>query len=107
MAAYRRLREELGIDTILTRVTKLRYHAPVTRGLTEHEYDHVYEGVWDGDVLPEPDEVSNGRWISPAALDSWMETEPQAFTAWFPVLLKAWRRATTLSLPERADLQPL
>lgn len=93
MAAYRRLREELGIDTILTPVTKLCYRAEVTEGLIEHEYDHIYTGEWNGDVLPEPEEVSNVRWITPAALDTWIESDPQAFTAWFPILLKAWREA--------------
>src|SRR3954470_23474780 len=36
MAAYRRLREELGIDTILTRVARLHYRAVVTDGLIEN-----------------------------------------------------------------------
>lgn len=93
MAVYRRLREELGIDTLLTPVTKLLYRAEVSEGLIEHEYDHIYTGIWDGEVLPEPEEVSNIRWISPAALQTWMTSKPEDFTAWFPILLKAWREA--------------
>ncbi len=90
-AAYRRLREELGIDPTLHAVTKLCYRAEVTEGLTEHEYDHIYTGEWGGDVLPAPEEVQNFRWISAEALDAWMESRSADFTAWFPILLKAWR----------------
>lgn len=95
MAAYRRLREELGIDTILTPVAKLRYRAAVTEGLIENEFDHIYNGEWDGDVLPCPDEVSNVMWITPDNLDTWIAAEPEAFTAWFTLLLKTWREAAS------------
>jgi isopentenyl-diphosphate delta-isomerase len=93
MAAYRRLREELGIDTILTPLTRLRYKAAVTNGLVENEYDHIFTGEWNEEVHPRPDEVMNVVWISPEALDAWLQREPEAFTAWFPVLLKAWKAA--------------
>ncbi len=93
MAASRRLREELGIDTALMPVTKLRYYAAVSGDLVEHEYDHIYTGQWDGDVLPAPEEVKAHRWVSLARLNDWMSSEPHSFTAWFPILLKAWQNA--------------
>jgi isopentenyl-diphosphate delta-isomerase len=102
MAAYRRLREELGIDTILTHVAKLRYRTNVTNNLIEHEYDHIFTGEWNGDIHPSPDEVSDIRWITPEALDVWIASEPEAFTAWFPILLQAWRESTKAREPEYA-----
>ncbi len=101
-AAYRRLKEELGIDPTLDLVTKLCYRANVTAGLLEHEYDHLFTGEWDGEVLPVPEEVQDFRWVSPAALDEWMEARPTDFTAWFPILLKAWREAQQTPMLEHA-----
>jgi isopentenyl-diphosphate delta-isomerase len=98
MAAYRRLREELGIDTILTPVVRLHYRAVVTDGLIENEYDHIYTGEWNDEVHPCPDEIADAVWISPETLEVWMQNEPNAFTAWFPILLKAWKVATTTQL---------
>ncbi len=41
-AAQRRLNEELGFITPLTHVGSFTYHAEVSGGLIEHEYDHLY-----------------------------------------------------------------
>jgi isopentenyl-diphosphate delta-isomerase len=97
-AASRRLKEELGIDTVLTLSTRLRYKADVSDGLKEHEFDHVFTGRWDGPVRPHAEEVSEVRWIDYEALDSWMQEEPAAFTSWFPILLMAWRDATMVQV---------
>lgn len=93
-AARRRLREEMGIDMIPVPVSRILYRAPVGNGLTEHEYDHIFTGIWDGDIAPNPEEVCDYAWITQDALDEWMTREPGAFTAWFPILLQAWRTGT-------------
>jgi isopentenyl-diphosphate delta-isomerase len=90
-AAHRRLSEELGFDTELTPAGTLLYRAEVGDDLIEHEYDHLYSGTWNGDITPAPAEVSAVQWINAEALDEWMQRQPQQFTAWFPILLKAWR----------------
>jgi isopentenyl-diphosphate delta-isomerase len=90
-AAHRRLQEELGFDTELTPAGTFLYRAEVGEGLIEHEFDHLFTGSWNGDMRPAPAEVSAIQWIKPEALDTWMQREPQQFTAWFPILLQAWR----------------
>jgi isopentenyl-diphosphate delta-isomerase len=90
-AAHRRLNEELGFDTQLLPVTRMKYKAEVTAGLTEYEYDHIFSGTWDGDVIPEPGEVATYRWINLDDLYKMLLKEPQSFTAWFPILLDGWK----------------
>ena len=93
-AAHRRLWEEMGFDTALTPIGTLKYKAVVGNGLIEHELDHLFNGSWNGDVQPDADEVDAVQWISPRELDAWMRESPQQFTAWFPILLHAWRART-------------
>lgn len=90
-AAHRRLREELGIDTALTPITRLLYRAEVGEGLIEHEYDHIFEGIWNGEIFPAPEEVSAFMWLTAPDLEKWLREEPETFTAWFPILLQAWQ----------------
>ena len=46
-AALRRLREEMGFDTSLQQIFSFTYRASFNNGLTEHEYDHVFAGIYD------------------------------------------------------------
>jgi isopentenyl-diphosphate Delta-isomerase len=99
-AAHRRLLEELGIETTLMPITTICYQADVGDMLREHEYDHIFTANWDGSIEPGADEVSAVCWVDEETLDNWMREEPAAFTAWFPILLNAWRKA-------RIALRPL
>lgn len=87
-AAARRLREELGIVVGLEKVTELTYRAtdPLS-GLTEHEYLHVYRGVFQGEPRPDPDEVGAWRWMSVDALRRAIRRHPESFTPWFRLLI--------------------
>ena len=83
-AAHRRLREELGFDCPLTERFRFEYKATSeAEGLTEHELDHVFTGVFEGEVHPDPGEVGEVRWVEPAALDRELRERPDAFTPWF------------------------
>ncbi|MDF1747313.1 MAG: isopentenyl-diphosphate delta-isomerase, partial [Alphaproteobacteria bacterium] len=69
------------------------YRADVGGGLWEHEQVVVFRGQADVDSVilsPNPDEVSETRWISLVQLrDEVLET-PQAFTPWFRIYLRRW-----------------
>src|SRR5687767_9845264 len=58
-AAERRLQEEMGFSTSLVKVLDFTYRAEFDNGLVEHEFDHVYLGLYNGDIHPNPDEVQN------------------------------------------------
>ncbi|HSU49504.1 MAG TPA: isopentenyl-diphosphate Delta-isomerase, partial [Segetibacter sp.] len=47
-AALRRLQEELGFTVSLAKIFDFRYNASFTNGLTEHEFDHVFVGTYNG-----------------------------------------------------------
>jgi isopentenyl-diphosphate delta-isomerase len=83
-AARRRLFEELGISCAgLTPAGVYRYRAEIL-DLVENELDHLFVTTVDGDPVPDPDEVSDWRFVAPGELDEWIAAEPEAFTAWFP-----------------------
>jgi isopentenyl-diphosphate delta-isomerase len=91
-AAARRLREELGFDTGLEEIGTLLYHAEVGEGLVEHELDHLFTGIWNGEPRPDPDEVSETVWMPVGTLRRRLEESPENFTAWFPWILDIWVR---------------
>lgn len=87
-AAYRRVREELGCEAMDLRETEaFAYRAVFDNGLVEFEYDHVVVGRCEGDIAPDPDEVSEVRWIGFDALAAELAAEPERFTAWAPMVL--------------------
>jgi len=86
-AAHRRLMEELGFDCDLKLVQSFIYKAPFDNGLTEHELDHIFKGNFDGDVIPNPEEVSAVRWVEPNQLLKEIERSPEQFTVWFKMIL--------------------
>ena len=87
VAAERRLQEEMGIRCDLNHVSTFTYFADLDKGLVEHELDHVFIGAFSEDPVPDPDEVSEWRWISLQALRDWVATDRGAFTAWFTYAL--------------------
>jgi isopentenyl-diphosphate Delta-isomerase len=84
-AAHRRLREEMGFDCPLRPLYRFTYRAELDGGMIEHECDHVLVGRFDGAPAPDPVEVADWRWASPAAIAYALETEPAAFTYWFRI----------------------
>jgi isopentenyl-diphosphate delta-isomerase len=87
VAAHRRLAEEMGFDCDLQEVAAITYHAQVSNNLIEHEYDHIYVGLFDGDPTPDPGEASNWVWVETPAVLKLIETQPDTFTAWFRKIL--------------------
>jgi isopentenyl-diphosphate delta-isomerase len=88
-AAVRRLEEELGFAAPLAEHTELVYRAgdPVS-GLVEHEYLHVFRGVFAGTPRPDPLEVGDWRWLSLTGVAAALARDPAAFTPWFALLFE-------------------
>ncbi len=93
-AAVRRLREEMGISAPgLSKLFETIYRAPVGHGLVEHEYVHVFGGVWDGSCAPDPEEVDDAAWMDAAGLRSDMAARPERYSVWFRQYAEAfWDR---------------
>lgn len=86
-AAHRRLREEMGFDCEMQEVLSFIYKADVGNGLTEHEYDHVFFGTYDGEPSLNSDEAMDYRWESLDRLKSDTERQPEKFTPWLRMVL--------------------
>ncbi len=85
--AGQRLDEEMGFRTELSPSFSFIYHASLPNGLTEHEFDHVFTGSYDGPIPFNPAEVMAVRWISREALLREMADMPETFTVWFRILV--------------------
>lgn len=85
LAARQRLREEMGFDTILQKAFDFIYEAPFDNGLTEHEFDHVYIGRYDGVVSPDEAEVSAFCFKSLTEIERDLRLFPEKYTAWFKI----------------------
>jgi isopentenyl-diphosphate Delta-isomerase len=84
-AANRRLKEELGIETTLTKIFNFTYKAEFDNGLTEHEFDHVFIGSYDGVITSNDDEVDDYAYVPLDALEKTMKQNPEAYTEWFKI----------------------
>lgn len=84
-AATRRLQEELGFTTPLTKAFDFVYRAELDNGLIEHEFDHVFIGTYEGLVGPNPAEVMAVEYVHLDALAKRMAAEPEQFTPWFHI----------------------
>jgi isopentenyl-diphosphate delta-isomerase len=88
-AARARLREEFGFDARLSEAFSFVYRAndPGT-GLTEHEFDHVFVGEFDGEPQPNPGEIEDWEWVDPSVLLEDVGRHPGKYTPWFRIALE-------------------
>ena len=84
-AAIRRLEEELGFITPLKKIFSFVYRADVENGLIEHEYDHVFAGQFQGEMMPNELEVAAVRYMEMDEIHREMNQHPESFTSWFRI----------------------
>jgi isopentenyl-diphosphate delta-isomerase len=86
-AAVRRLVEEMGFRCPLRLLGTLTYRADVGNGLIEHEFVHVYEGRYAGEVQPDPDEAEDYAWRPLGDIRRDAAASPDLIPAWFKLYL--------------------
>lgn len=82
-AASRRLFEELNITCPLHKVSTTIYRVDVPDNLIEHEYDHIFVGIYTRAFSPNPEEIKAYRWISISDLFENIQQSPEKYCAWF------------------------
>jgi isopentenyl-diphosphate delta-isomerase len=87
-AAVRRLKEEMGIDVPLIYKTSFTYRTEFENGLSEHEFDHVYTGLYDGAPRINPEEANSYKWLSVQEIKEELQRHPEAFTSWFKIAME-------------------
>lgn len=92
-AALRRLQQELGFTTTITKAFHFTYKAAFDNGLTEHEFDHVFVGRYEGEMKLNADEVSATCYKSMAEIKQEIKNSAHLYTEWFKIafpLLEEW-----------------
>ncbi len=84
-AIHRRLYEEMGFDCEMEKAFTFIYKAELDKGLTEHEFDHVYLGTYDGTISPNPEEADGFEWIPIEQLTKDIQDNPGRYTVWFKI----------------------
>jgi isopentenyl-diphosphate delta-isomerase len=92
-ASRRRLLEEMGFQTELRKLFDFTYYANLDDGLTEHEFDHVMMGRFEGAPKPDPDEVMEWKWVDLMTIQEEIERHPACYTYWFRISLVPFLQA--------------
>lgn len=91
VATQRRLNEELGMRCDLIFSHRFRYQAQFDESGAEHELCSVYVGRADTDPSANPLEIAAWQWITPQALDQWIDEAPETLTPWLKMEWHALR----------------
>ena len=102
-AAKRRVSEELGLLLELREVGKFTYCAPVG-DFIEHEIDHVFVGRASREPEPNPTEVAECRWATPADLSAAMQLKPHEYTPWLRSVMDCYTRTSSVEQPRATRL---
>ena len=86
-AALRRLREEMGFTCELKEVFSLTYDVQLDHNISEHEFDHILVGSFDGNPRPDSREVADWRWIHPRDLVDEIERNSLHYSYWLRILM--------------------
>lgn len=92
-AAARRTFEELGVSpSLLAEAGTVRYNHPDPEsGLVEQEYNHLFVGMVQAELRPDPSEVGETVFVTAGELAERHAKGP--FSAWFMTVLDAARPA--------------
>jgi isopentenyl-diphosphate Delta-isomerase len=88
-AATRRLEEELGIECTLEKKASFIYRADVGNGLIEHEFDHVFVGLYEGPFVLNKNEVAQVRYVDRTFLQQTLASKKDLFVPWLPHIITA------------------
>ena len=92
-AASRRLVQEMGFSTTLEKIFEFTYRSEFENGLTENEFDHVFVGYYEGNVLPNSSEVKDHCYKSLTEIQTSLTSHPGKYTTWFHIAfpkVKEW-----------------
>ncbi len=87
-AAQRRLEEEMGFTAKMDYLGSFIYKVKFENGLTEHEFDHMFCGQYDGEIQPHPDEVEDWKYVPLEKLYQDVDHRPEIYTFWFKDILE-------------------
>ena len=87
-AARRKLMQEMGIGLQPEFAFKFQYKVSLDNDLIEHEIDHVFTGIFDGEPILNPEEAEDWKYISLDSLKEDIATNGHRYTHWFKIILE-------------------
>ena len=87
-AVQRRLMEEMGFGCDLKEIFSFIYKVQLNNNLFEHEYDHVFVGEYEGDPVPNPEEVDDWRWMDLGRLRKDIQENSGCYTSWLKICIE-------------------
>ena len=85
-AAERRLKEEMGMTVELEKSFDFIYKKELDKGLTEHEFDHVFIGYSDALPTLNHQEAEDWTYLTSQEIELSIKIEPESYTEWFKIL---------------------
>jgi isopentenyl-diphosphate delta-isomerase, type 1 len=86
-AVYRRIKEEMGFTCNLKEIFSFIYKVEFEDNLFENEFDHVFIGKYDGEVIPNKEEVDDFKWVDINHIKEDIRVNPEKYTYWFKTLI--------------------
>ena len=63
-------------------VFELIYRVRLENDFIEHEFDHIFVGSFDGEPVPDPNEVEDWSWVTAETLLSEIRLHPDRYSYW-------------------------
>jgi isopentenyl-diphosphate delta-isomerase len=82
-SAKERMLDEIGASCELEELFSFVYCNKFNDNLYEYEIDHVLLGYYDGEIVLNPEEACDYRWVSQQDLAKELCMEPKKFCSWF------------------------
>lgn len=99
-AVSRRLQQEMGFTTALEKIFEFTYRSEFDNGLTEYEFDHVYAGIYEGTIIPDPVEVKDYCYKNLYEIQTSLTSHPDKYTAWFHIAFPKVQQWATANISQ-------
>lgn len=87
-SAEKRLKEELGVVCKLRYNGKFQYQTKYKNIGSENEMCWLLSGKYEGEVMPNPEEVAEHKWINIEDLKKALSQNPQKYAPWLKPALE-------------------
>ena len=96
-AARREAIEEIGVTDLDLKEVAKNYTEEKDERFTKKRFTMIYSGIYEGEIHPNLEEVTEVRWIGPEELEQWMAKSPNDFTPGFVLNFQKLRAVTQSS----------
>ncbi len=89
-AIHRRIQEEMWFDTEFIKKTEFIYNSKIDRELTEHEYLHIYEWIYNWEINLNPEEACDYKWMKIENIQKDIKNNPGIYANRFQIMFEEY-----------------